>query len=97
MGPDRRYFVYLMASKSRVLYVGMTNDLERRVWEHRSGDGSAFTKKYHVHKLVYFEETDDVTAAIEREKQLKGWKRERKVALIEAGNPKWLDLAEKWF
>lgn len=93
----REYYVYMLASRSRVLYVGVTNDLQRRVWEHRNGTVESFTKRYNIHRLVWFESGSDVLAAIEREKQLKGWRREKKVALVEKGNPTWEDLAEGWF
>jgi putative endonuclease len=93
---DRPFYVYLLASRSRVLYIGMTNDLERRVREHRLGEIEGFTKKYRVHRLVFFETFHDARTAIAREKQLKGWRREKKVALIEAENPTWEDLAAEW-
>ncbi|MBQ0051458.1 MAG: GIY-YIG nuclease family protein, partial [Treponema sp.] len=89
------YYVYIMASKENsVIYIGMTNDLTRRVQEHKSGLIEGFTQKYNVHKLVYFEKTLDATAAIAREKQLKKWRREKKNILIESLNPSWNDLAE---
>lgn len=83
-----------MASRSRVLYVEMTNDLGRRVAEPKAGEGGAFTKRYHVDRLVYAEEHADPRDTIRREKELKGWLRKRKVGLIESVNPEWLDLAE---
>ena len=92
----RQFLVYLLASHSRRLYVGVTNDLLRRVTEHRQGL-CTFTARYHITRLVYFESTGNVRSAIEREKQLKGWLRRRKVELIEAANPFWEDLAEDWF
>ena len=92
-GLRRSYWTYMLASRTRVLYVGVTNDLPRRIREHRAGKGSAFTKRYRVHRLVYAEEYPDVRDAIRREKQLKGWNRARKVALIETANPDWTDLA----
>lgn len=90
---DRQYFVYVLASRSRVLYVGVTNDLERRVFEHKQKLIPGFTAEYDIDRLIYFESTPDVLAAIQREKQLKGWKRSRKVALIESVNPHWEDLS----
>ena len=90
---DRLFYVYLLASRSRVLYTGITNNLERRLREHRLGEREGFTKRYRVHRLVCFECYRDVRAAIAREKQIKGWRREKKVALIEAANPTWEDLA----
>ena len=93
MGEMRQYYVYLLASPSRVLYVGVTNNLERRLAEHRSEDHRGFTRHYGVSKLVYFETTTNVMAALTREKQLKKWPRWRKVRLIEKGNPGWRDLS----
>jgi putative endonuclease len=87
------FYVYILASRSRVLYTGVTNDLARRVREHKAGESEGFTKKYRVHRLVFFESFRDVRAAIAREKQIKLWRREKKVALIEAQNPTWEDLA----
>ena len=87
------YFVYLMASKKNgTLYVGVTNNLIRRVYEHKSGLVEGFTSRYAVHQLVWFESTPSAEAAIHKEKQIKNWKREWKVALIEKGNGEWLDL-----
>ena len=88
------YYVYIMANNtSTVLYTGITNNLIRRVYEHRHEvDPKGFTAQYHVHRLVYFEETCDVHAAIEREKQIKGWNRARKNKLVEKKNPSWQDL-----
>jgi putative endonuclease len=90
------YYVYILASRSRTLYVGVTRDLVRRLHEHRSGLIPGFTSRYHIHRLVYFETTNDVRAAIAREKQIKGWVRERKVELITSANPTWRDLSEDW-
>ena len=87
------YCVYIMASRSKTLYIGVTNDLERRVLEHKSGT-SAFTKRYSINRLVYYEESPDSLTAIEREKQLKGWLRSKKLALIESANPEWDVLSE---
>jgi putative endonuclease len=89
-----QYWVYIMASKSRTLYVGVTNNLERRVYQHKALCIEGFTKRYNITRLVYFEEAPDVRSAIEREKQLKRWSRQKKVALIESLNPDWYDLAE---
>ena len=90
------YYVYMMTNQYRnVLYTGVTNDLIRRVYEHKHNlDPNSFTAKYDVHKLVYFEMTSDIKAAIEREKQLKSWNRKRKNKLVESRNPQWLDLYE---
>ena len=89
------YFVYIMTNRSRTLYVGVTNNLFRRVQEHKEGHGSAFTSKYHIEQLVYFESDQDVYAAIAREKQIKGWLRAKKIALIDSQNPTWRDLSEE--
>ena len=81
------YFVYVVASKSRVVYIGMTNGLERRIWEHKNDLVDGFSKQYRCHRLVYYESFDDVKKAIDREKQLKRWSRTKKVWLIEQVNP----------
>jgi putative endonuclease len=87
------YFVYLLASRRNgTLYVGVTNDLARRLGEHRDGVASQFTRQHSVTRLVWFEEHSDVAQAIAREKQIKGWNRAWKIKLIERGNPQWLDL-----
>jgi putative endonuclease len=91
----RHLYVYILASKSGVLYVGVTNDLRRRVHEHRTSK-VGFTAAYRVHRLVYFETLGPPIAAIAREKELKGWTRERKLRLIESTNPVLRDLAEGW-
>ena len=85
-----------MASKSRTLYTGVTGDLERRVCEHKHGTTPGFTSRYNVTRLVYFEETNKADVAIEREKQIKGLRRDKKITLIEAANPTWRDLAAEW-
>jgi len=90
---DRQYWVYILNSASgNALYIGVTNNLEKRVWEHRNGTGSEFAKKYRANRLVYAEEYDNPTDAIAREKQLKGWRRERKNELVRSLNPEWRDL-----
>lgn len=91
------FFVYILASKSRVLYTGMTNDLRFRVYEHKTGRLEGFIKRYRIHRLVYFEQYQYVYNAIAREKQIKNWVRQKRVALIESINPIWGDLAENWF
>ena len=91
-----QYYVYLMASLSRVLYVGVTNDLYRRVHEHKQKRLKGFTSKYNLTRLVHYEITSDVRAALAREKEIKAWRRQKKVALIEAANPQWRDLSEAW-
>ena len=79
-----------------MLYTGITNDLESRVWEHKNHRTAGYTKKYDIIRLVYYESTTDVLSAIIREKQIKGWLRKRKIALIESMNPDWQDLSEDW-
>ena len=90
-------YVYIMASASRVIYVGVTSDLLRRVSEHKQKQTAGFTAKYNVTRLVYFEEGDDIEVAIAREKEIKSWRRSKKIALIQSINPTWDDLAEDWF
>lgn len=92
----KKYWAYIVASRSGTLYIGVTNNIERRMWEHKSGAFEGFASKYHCDRLVYHESFDDVLIAIGREKQLKGWVRRKKIALIESVNPRWQDLAEKW-
>ena len=92
-----QYYVYIMTNRVRTLYVGVTNNLERRVYEHKHKLVNGFTKTYNITWLVHYEETSDVMAAIEREKQIKKWRRSKKVALIESTNPKWRDLSLEWY
>jgi putative endonuclease len=89
---DHNYYVYILSSTNGVLYVGMTNDLIHRVSQHKRREIPGFTKRYNVDRLVYFEHTHHADAAIAREKQIKGWVREKKAALIESRNPQWVDL-----
>ena len=92
------YYVYIMANRSRTLYTGVTNNLERRVYEHKHKLVEGFTKKYNITRLlVCYEQTSDIKAAIAREKQIKGWLRSKKVSLIESLNPNWPDLSVEWF
>ncbi len=93
---EKTYFVYLLASKSRKLYVGVTNNLERRLYEHKHKLVEGFTKAYNIDRLVFFESTSDVRVAVEREKEIKKWRREKKIALIESMNATWEDLSEGW-
>lgn len=89
------YYVYILSNQTNtVLYIGVTNDLHRRLYEHKSGQINGFTQKYHIHKLVYFEEYTEVNYAIAREKQLKNWVRSKKNRLIETKNPNWNDWGE---
>jgi putative endonuclease len=94
---DHSYSVYIVASKSRAIYIRMTNNLEHRVYEHKSDLIARFTKSYRCHRLVYFELFDEVPKAVDREKQLKRWNRAKKVWLIERQNPTWEDLAAELF
>ncbi|HXM65883.1 MAG TPA: GIY-YIG nuclease family protein [Candidatus Acidoferrum sp.] len=96
MARERRYYVYIMASKSRVLYVGMTGFLMARVLRHRASEGGAFTRKYRVHRLVYYRSFQNVGDAIACEGEVKKWRREKKLALICSENPTWEDLSAGW-
>ena len=92
------YYVYIMTNKKNgVLYTGVTNNIQRRVWEHKHKIIAGFTSRYNITMLVCLEATPDVNASIAREKQIKGWRRSKKVALIEASNPDWKDLSEGWY
>ena len=93
----RTYFVYLLANPSRMLYVGVTNDLKRRLSEHRSKTIPGYTRQYVLTQLIYYESTPNVQSAIQREKQIKGWNRAKKIARIESQNPSWMDLIAGWF
>ncbi|HXZ40080.1 MAG TPA: GIY-YIG nuclease family protein [Terriglobales bacterium] len=93
---DHEYFVYIVCSRSGTLYIGITNNLYRRVLQHKQREIEGFSSKYNCDRLVYYESYDDVQKAIDREKQLKGWRRAKKIALIESRNPRWEDFAEKW-
>jgi len=94
--PPRTYYTYIMSSRTKVLYIGITNSLERRVQQHKEGKHDSFTKEYRCHHLVWFERYATATSAIAREKQLKGWRRARKIALIEEQNLEWQDLSKDW-
>ncbi len=97
MATKKQFYVYLLASKSRTLYVGVTSDLTRRVYEHKHKLLPGFTSKYNIDRLVYFEVGEGAEGAIAREKQIKGWSRAKKVALIETANQCWADLSEGWY
>ena len=98
MPREHHYYVYLLTNKNnKVMYIGVTNNLERRVHEHKTKMVPGFTEKYNVNKLVYFEETHDVLGAIAREKEIKKWRREKKNNLVVAVNPEWKDLSDGWF
>ncbi|HZD60880.1 MAG TPA: GIY-YIG nuclease family protein [Anaerolineae bacterium] len=92
-----QYYVYVVTNKSGTLYVGVTNNLERRIFEHKNKLIEGFTKKYAIDQLLYYEIAGDVVRAIEREKQIKGWTRRKKIELIESCNPGWKDLSKGWF
>ena len=89
----RQYYVYILTNNSKTLYTGVTNNLPRRIYEHKNKLVEGFTKKYNLTKLVYYEISEDVRSAIAREKQIKGWLRSKKINLIESTNPKWDDLS----
>lgn len=94
----KNYYVYLSTNwNNMVMYVGMTNNLERRMYEHKNKLIEGFTKKYNIDRLVYFVETSDVNAALSREKEIKKWRREKKDSLVLSSNPEWKDLSEEWF
>jgi len=92
----KQYYVYIMSNRSKTLYTGVNNDLQRRVFEHKQKLIDGFTRKYNIALLVYYEVTSDVSSAIGREKQIKGWLRSKKLALVESTNPGWKDLSEGW-
>ena len=91
------YYVYVLTNNKGTLYTGVTNNLERRMYEHKHGLVDCFTRKYKVARLLYYEGSDDVRSAIGREKEIKGWRRDKKLALIESANPRWVDLSEGWY
>lgn len=91
------FYVYILSSLSGTLYTGVTNNLEHRIYQHKHKLVNGFTKKYNVDRLVYIEDCRDINAAITREKEIKGWRRSKKIALIKTVNPKWEDLSADWF
>ena len=93
---ERWFCAYIVASRNHVLYIGVTGDLVRRIHQHKSGTYAGFSSEYRCNRLVWFERHPDPSAAIQREKQLKGWRREKKIALIESANRTWVDLSESW-
>jgi putative endonuclease len=93
----RSFYVYILASRSKALYIGVSSDVQRRVYEHKMKLLPGFTTKYNIDRLVYLENAETAQIAIAREKQLKGWTRARKIELIEAANPEWDDLSEGWY
>ncbi len=97
MPGSKTYYVYIITNHSRTLYVGVTNNIKRRVWQHKQGQIKGFTSRYHIDQLVYFEVFGDVRSAITREKQIKHWRREKKSNLILSENPNWCDLSDGWY
>ncbi|MDR3735617.1 MAG: GIY-YIG nuclease family protein [Acidobacteriaceae bacterium] len=97
MREERTFFVYIVASRSRTLYLGFTNDLHRRVWEHKNKIRDGFSANYNCDRLVWYESFALAVEGIPREKQIKRWNRAKKLALIAAMNPAWIDLAEEWY
>jgi putative endonuclease len=91
------YFTCIVASRSHTLYIGVTGNLRKRIFDHKWKEHTGFTERYNCDRLVWFESYQEVTQAIAREKQLKGWKREKKIALIEKANPAWVDLSRDWY
>lgn len=96
MEPEK-YYVYIMTNPTGTLYTGVTNDLKRRVHQHKHKLIDGFTKKYNITRLAYYEETTDIQSALAREKEIKGWLRRKKVELIKSVNPRWQDLSEEWY
>jgi len=94
---EREYYVYIMTSQSRTLYTGVTNNLQRRIYEHKHKLLPGFTSRYNINVLVYYESYADIQEAIAREKQIKGWLRARKIALVDSVNPRWDDLSAGWY
>jgi putative endonuclease len=93
---SKSYYTYIVASRSRTLYIGVTNNLEQRIWQHKNKVHEGFTANYNCNRLVCFETYSSAGTAIAREKELKGWRRARKIKLIEITNPSWSDLSEEW-
>ena len=94
---ERIYFTYIVASRSHTLYIGITGNLRKRIFDHKWREHPGFTERYNCDRLVWFESYGEVAKAIAREKQLKGWRREKKIALIEKTNPAWIDLSKDWY
>ncbi|MCX5632932.1 MAG: GIY-YIG nuclease family protein [Phycisphaerae bacterium] len=93
----KNYYVYIMSSKTGTLYIGMTNDIKKRVYQHKNHLMPGFTNKYNIDRLLYVERVSDPISAISREKQIKKWRREKKVAIIDSMNPDWKDLSDGWY
>ncbi|MFC1792528.1 GIY-YIG nuclease family protein [Planctomycetota bacterium] len=97
MYADRQYYVYIMTNRSGTLYIGVTNNIKQRVYQHKNKLIEGFTKKYNIDRLIYVETFSDVNSAIAREKTIKGWLRKKKIELIKEANPDWKDLSENWY
>jgi len=94
---EEQYYVYIMTNKSGTLYVGVINNIKKRVYEHKNKLVEGFTKKYNINKLLYFETFGDIYSAITREKTIKGWLREKKIEFVRTTNPDWTDLSQDWY
>ncbi len=94
---SRDYYVYLLTNRSGTLYTGVTNDIQRRMYEHKNKLVKGFTKRYNIDMLVYYEVTSDIGEGLTREKQIKAWRRSKRISLIESANPQWRDLSEGWY
>jgi putative endonuclease len=97
MPGSRTYYIYILTNKSGTLYTGVTGNLKKRLWQHKTKDVEGFTKKYNIDRLIYYEIFRNVWSAIAREKQIKGWVRRRKLELIASMNPEWRDLSDGWY
>jgi putative endonuclease len=97
MPGSRTYYIYILTNKSGTLYTGVTGNLKKRLWQHKTKDVEGFTKKYNIDRLIYYETFRNVWSAIAREKQIKGWVRRRKLELIASMNPEWRDLSDGWY
>ena len=94
---NKQYFVYIMTNRSGTLYIGLTNDIKKRIYQHKNKLINSFTKKYNIDRFLYFETFSDVYSAIAREKVIKGWVRKKKIELINRANPQWSDLSQDWY
>jgi putative endonuclease len=97
MKSNNQYFIYIITNKTGTLYIGLTNNIKKRIYEHKNKLIEGFTKKYNIDRLLYFETFRDMDSAIAREKTLKGWLRKKKLELIRDSNPEWKDISEKWY
>ncbi|MBN2313406.1 MAG: GIY-YIG nuclease family protein [Sedimentisphaerales bacterium] len=97
MGKDHQYYIYIMTNRSGTLYIGVTNNIRKRIFQHKNQLVEGFTKKYNINRLLYYETFSDIHSAIAREKSIKGWLRSKKIELIETINPNWADLSKDWY